>query len=375
MVTSAKLARVLAASTAASSHAAIAASPSVQARSSHLAHMCSQTGIPHDSSTTAVPFYYNDIYEVVMPERSSFPMEKYKFIRLALQRELEGLGKATFHPSPLATVEDLCTVHTEEYVRRYLANELSRLENRRIGFPWTTEHRDRALSSTGGTIAAMRAVCGRAGKEAPRFSGHIAGGTHHAFSDRGEGYCVFNDIAVAAAVALRDYPDVVRRVLLVDLDVHQGNGSARIFEAESRVQTYSQHCEGNLFSARERSDLDVDVPVGSGDDVYLAALEAALPGFFERSAPDLIFFQAGVDPHEADRIGRLELTSAGLKRRNAVVFDLAVRHGARLVLTLGGGYPKDLDIASAPFHQVVQSHMDCYRQCAASHAKAVNNVS
>ena len=193
--------------------------------------------------TAAVPaFYYNDVYTVVMPGTSSFPMEKYRYVREALQREFEGNGKATFHESPLATFDDLTTVHAADYVTRYLNNELSRLENRRIGFPWSEAHRDRALSSVGGTVAAMHTVLrpGVGGAEGPRFAGHIAGGTHHAFRERGEGYCVFNDIAVAAACALRDYPDVVRRVLLIDLDVHQGNGSARIFASDPRVHTYSQ---------------------------------------------------------------------------------------------------------------------------------------
>ena len=332
--------------------------------SRRLARFLATASTAHGS---AVPFYYNDIYHVVLPSASSFPMEKYKYIRKALQRELQAAGKATFHESPIASVEDLCTVHTEEYVKKYLSNGLTHKENRRIGFPWSEAHRDRATSSTGGTVAAMHAVC-RPGSVA-RFAGHIAGGTHHAFADRGEGYCVFNDISVAAAVALRDYPSSVRRVLLIDLDVHQGNGSAKIFEGDDRVQTYSQHCEGNLFSAREFSDLDVDVPIGTGDDAYMEALQAHLPAFFQRANPDLVFYQAGVDPHAADRIGRLELSTSGLKRRNAFVYDLAARSGAKLVVTLGGGYPKDLEVSSEPFHQVVQAHLDCYRQAASAHAK------
>mmetsp|Transcript_16898 Transcript_16898/g.53429 ORF Transcript_16898/g.53429 Transcript_16898/m.53429 type:complete len:243 (-) Transcript_16898:106-834(-) len=151
----------------------------------------------------------------------------------------------------------------------------------------------------------------------------------------------------------------------------QGNGSARIFAADGRVKTYSQHCEGNLFSAREASDLDVDVPVGEGDDGYLALLGEHLPGFLEAAQPDLVFFQGGVDPHQADRIGRLELSTAGLKKRNALVYRLlsGLQSAPRLVVTLGGGYPRNLEPSSPPFHQVVQSHMDVYRQCAAAHAR------
>ena len=319
------------------------------------------------AASAPVPFFYNDVYEVVMPKANSFPMQKYRYIREALQRELGPSSIATFHASPLAKLDELCLAHDEGYVNRFLFNGLTKLENRRIGFPWTPAFVDRALSSTGGTIAATRAVCESKGGAA--WAGHIAGGTHHAFADRGEGYCVFNDIAVAARVALNDHSDWLRRVLIVDCDVHQGNGSAKIFESDERVTTASFHCEANLFSQREFSDLDVDLPPGAGDEEYLAALNAHLPSLFERVRPQLTFFQAGVDPHAADRIGRLSLTTAGLKRRNALVYQLAASHGSKLVLTLGGGYPKDLREDSDSFLTVVQAHLDCYRMCASAHAR------
>jgi len=197
-----------------------------------------------------LPLWYNDHYQVSLPSTSSFPMEKYRYIREALQRELEAAGKATFHESPLASVEDLTTVHDGEYVRRYLANELSHKENRRIGFPWSEAGKLRALSSTGGTVAAMHAVCRPGGA---RFAGHIAGGTHHAFADRGEGYCVFNDIAVAAACALRDYT-AIRRVLLIDLDVHQVCSAAADCNGSHRspLRASSPSGGGTLRSAPKR---------------------------------------------------------------------------------------------------------------------------
>lgn len=175
---------------------------------------------------------------------------------------------------------------------------------------------------------------------------------------------------MAAAVALRDHPDLVKSVLIVDLDVHQGNGNAAIFADEPRVYTFSMHCDGNIFSQREASDLDVGLPVGCADEEYLGALRRALPRAFEASRPDLVFFQAGVDPHGSDRFGKLQLTSAGLKRRNAQVFEAAARRGCRLVLTMGGGYPRDLDVRSAAYNHVVQAHADCYRMCAAAHKAA-----
>ena len=318
------------------------------------------------SMSAPVPLYYNDIYHVDLPKTSSFPMQKYRYVREALQRELPST-LATFYESPLVSEKDLTLVHCEGYVSRFLGGQLTRDELRRIGFPWSPQHVNRALSSTGGTVAAAHAVC-RADATAI-FAGHIAGGTHHAFADRGEGYCVFNDIAVAAAVALRDHAARVQRVLVVDCDVHQGNGTASIFAGDERVFTASFHCEANLFSAREVSDLDVDLPPGVGDEAYLEALQAHLPGLFERVRPQLCFFQAGVDVHESDRIGKLKLSSAGIKKRNALVYAAAARHGARLVVTMGGGYPKDLDEGSVHFHRVVQSHMDCYRQCASAHAR------
>ena len=321
-----------------------------------------------------VVFFYNDVYEVprgpALPATNSFPMEKYRLVRDVLEREIDS-SRAIFRESPLASLDDLHMVHERSYVVRFLSNELSREENRRIGFPWSAASVNRALSSTGGTVAAMAATFQEGG---PRYAAQIAGGTHHAYADRGEGYCVFSDIAVAAAVALRDYPEEVRRVLIVDLDVHQGNGNAAIFSADPRVFTFSMHCEANIFSKREASDLDVDLPAGTGDAEYLAALGEALPRAFEASAPDLVFFQSGVDCHASDRFGRLALSSAGLKRRNAAVFAAAAARGSRLVLTMGGGYPRSLDVRAAPFHHVVQAHADCYRQCAASHAAAWRGI-
>lgn len=314
------------------------------------------------SSQLPPVLYYNDHYEVPLPPTHRFPMQKYREVRLALQRELEHRGVAHFQPSPLATLDELTTTHTAEYVARYLNGELTEKENRRVGFPWSIASVNRSLSSTGGTVAAARAVCTRPGL---LRAGHLAGGTHHAFADRGEGFCVFNDIAVAANVALRDYPELISRVLIVDLDVHQGNGCAALFENDPRVFTFSAHCDGNYFSKKEDSDLDVELAEGMDDAAYLAAIEEHLPQLFVELQPQLVFFQAGVDPHVADRFGKLAVSSAGLKRRNKLVYQLAAAHGSRLVVTMGGGYPKDLELTSEPFRAVVQSHMDVYRQLVA----------
>jgi acetoin utilization deacetylase AcuC-like enzyme len=168
----------------------------------------------------AIPLFYNDLYEVPLPSKHRFPMRKYRLVRQGLERELTPQGFADFEPSPLVTLDDLVTTHCREYASRYVEGRMSVSENRRVGFPWSDASVRRSLSSTGGTVAAARAVCD--GRSA--IAGHIAGGTHHAFFDRGEGFCVFNDIAVAANVALRDYGTWLRRILVIDLDVHQVRG-------------------------------------------------------------------------------------------------------------------------------------------------------
>ncbi|CAM9246481.1 unnamed protein product [Phaeothamnion confervicola] len=323
--------------------------------------------------------FYNDVYEVPLPDTHRFPMAKYQLARLRVQSRLTS-HEATFAVSPLATRADLATTHCPGYVARFLEGRFTDRENRVVGFPWSEHSVRRTLSSTGGTVAAMHAVCGSSSGAAagaaaaagsgggavaaPLFAGQIAGGTHHAFYDRGEGFCVFSDIAVAANVALRDYPSLIRRVLIVDLDVHQGNGNAALHRGDDRVFTFSMHCRENYFSNKEESDVDVELDAGIGDDAYLAELAAWLPRLAERMQPDLVFFQAGVDPLHSDRLGRLSLTLEGLRRRNRLVYDWALRHRTRLVITMGGGYPRDMDPASAGFEEVVRAHADVYLDAA-----------
>jgi acetoin utilization deacetylase AcuC-like enzyme len=300
--------------------------------------------------------FYNDVYKVDLPSGHRFPMGKYEAVRVQLQRELQ--ERAEFRVSPVANVAELTTTHTADYVERVMHDQLSASELRRIGFPGGRQSIDRALSSVGGTVAAARALF--EGTARPRVAGHIAGGTHHAFADRGEGYCVFNDIAVATNVIMREQASIAR-VLIVDLDVHQGNGNAHLFRDEPRVFTYSLHCEGNYFSKVEASDLDVEVPVGATDGKYLELLEGSLPAVFERFEPSLVFFQAGVDPLVNDRYGKLQVSRAGLRRRNDAVLALCARANTPVVLTMGGGYPRDLSEGSSDAFQTVQAHMDCYR--------------
>lgn len=316
------------------------------------------------ASATRPVFFYNDVYKVDLPSGHRFPMGKYEAVRVQLERELR--ERAEFRVSPVASVAELTTTHTADYVRRVMLDQLSAGELRRIGFPGGRQSIDRALSSVGGTVAAARALF--EGAERRCLTGHIAGGTHHAFADRGEGYCVFNDIAVASNVIMREQPSVAR-VLIVDGDVHQGNGNAHLFRDEPRVFTYSLHCAGNYFSKVETSDLDVEVPVGAADDEYLELLEGSLPAVFDRFAPSLVFFQAGVDPLVNDRYGKLRVSRAGLRRRNDAVLALCARVGVPVVLTMGGGYPRDLSEGSGDAFQTVQAHMDCYRCGVVAHER------
>ncbi|CAM9199061.1 unnamed protein product [Discosporangium mesarthrocarpum] len=337
------------------------------------------------STSQSLPLFYNDVYEVELPPTHRFPMEKYRMVREGLQRDLgwdrrdgaisESVD-VSFHVSPLATLDDLLTTHDLSYVERYTRGLFTEKENRVVGFPWSLRGVNRTLSSVGGTVGAMHAVCrgtdvvrGRV-RERCRggvmLAGHIAGGTHHAFRSRGEGFCVFSDIAVAANVALRDYRGTIKQVLVVDCDVHQGNGNACLFAGNPAVFTFSMHCKSNYFSAVEKSDIDVEMEEGAGDKEYLATLEQWLPELMDRVRPDLIFYQAGVDPLIHDRLGRLKLTREGLRERNRLVYAIALANKTPVVVTMGGGYPMDMDPRSEGFYHIVRSHMDVYCQCSAA---------
>jgi acetoin utilization deacetylase AcuC-like enzyme len=183
----------------------------------------------------------------------------------------------------------------------------------------------------------------------------------------GEGFCVFNDIATAATVALRD--NKIERILVIDLDVHQGNGTAKIFEKDPRVTTFSMHCGKNLFSKRELSDFDVELEAGMGDDEYLDLTAMHTHRLLQEVQPQLTFFQAGVDPARQDALGKLQLSREGLQERNRIVCEATLRMSSPLVVTMGGGYPKDLDPQSDHFKAVVEAHADVYRAAAAAALK------
>jgi acetoin utilization deacetylase AcuC-like enzyme len=285
--------------------------------------------------------YYSDTYTVDLPPEHRFPMEKYRLLRDTLLAE-HVVDPSELYESPPATRDQLVLAHTADYVDALTDGSVDPLIVRRIGIPWSPEFARRSYASVGGTIAASRAAL-RDG-----IAGNLAGGTHHAMRDRGEGYCVFNDIATAALLLLAE--DAVRRVAVVDLDVHQGNGTADILGNDRRVFTLSLHGEKNFPFTKVSSTLDIGLADGTGDDEYLAALAPALERVraFE---PDIVFYQAGVDPLECDRLGRLSLTHDGLMERDRRVLSA---FGCPLVLTLGGGY-------AVPISETVRGHVNTYR--------------
>lgn len=289
--------------------------------------------------------FYADHHEVQLPEGHRFPMHKYRALREALVAEAV-LRPDQLHASGLAPWEELALVHTPDYLHRLRTGTLARKEERLIGLPWSPTLIDRSRASVFGTVNAARAAL------AFGVAGNLAGGTHHAFADRGEGFCVFNDLAVAARALLAE--GAVERVLILDLDVHHGNGTAQIFTDDPRVFTCSLHGERNYPYRKPPGDLDVGLPDEAGDDLYLDALTATLPVALDRARPDLILYQAGVDPLAEDRLGRLHLSHEGLRQRDHAVLDAARRMGIPVALSMGGGY-------SQPIDATLQAHLNTYR--------------
>jgi acetoin utilization deacetylase AcuC-like enzyme len=249
--------------------------------------------------------------------------------------------------APAASDGELALAHDPVYVTAVAEGLLSPAQQREIGFPWSARMAERARRSVGATIAAARAAL------AEGVAANLAGGTHHAYPDRGSGYCVFNDVAVAARLMQAEWHRARRgllRVLVVDLDVHQGNGTAAIFRDDPTVFTLSLHGAKNFPARKEHSDLDVELPDGCGDGEYLAALDAALAETWRRHGdvpPGLAFFVAGADPHEHDRLGRLKLSFDGLAERDRRVFDTLRRRRIPAAVSMAGGYGRQIDATVA----------------------------
>lgn len=278
--------------------------------------------------------FYADTFILPLPDRHRFPMAKYS--RLRERVALAGIcGPGELQIPPAATLDQLALAHDPDYVDRVHEGRLDPRELRELGFPWSQGLVDRSLRSCGATIAAARAAA------LGGVAVNLAGGTHHAFAGRAEGYCVFNDAAVAARVLQRDR--LAERVVIIDLDVHQGNGTASILAGDPTVFTLSLHGASNFPFRKEQSDLDVALADGTGDDAYLAALDRALARAFALARPDFAIYLAGADPFVGDALGRLALTKAGLAERDRRVLDACEALGIPAAIAMAGGYAPAID--------------------------------
>lgn len=288
----------------------------------------------------------SELYPIPLPEGHTFPMEKYSLVRQQLEYEGLIVPEQIIH-SPLLEEAAVLTTHSAEYWRRIRDCGFDEKEIRKIGFPATEALRDRSLSSAKGTlISARNALQYGVGI-------NLAGGTHHAYREYGEGYCVLNDLAIAAHCLLEE--NAVRRILIVDLDVHQGNGTAALFRNNDRVFTFSMHGKDNYPLKKEKSDRDIELPTGTGDSVYLALLRQHLPELIQTHRPDILFYQSGVDVLENDRLGKLSLTPEGCKERDYYVFHTARTLDLPIVSVMGGGYHTSLQ-------SLIQAHTETVRQ-------------
>ncbi len=278
--------------------------------------------------------YYTDHFVLPLPAEHRFPMPKYS--RLRERVVLEGIIRPEdlLVPEP-ATDEQILRAHDADYLEKVKMGALTAKEIRRIGFPWTPEMVERSRRSSGATIAACRTAL------VEGFAVNLAGGTHHAFRDHGEGYCVFNDSAIAARAMQAE--GRARRLVVLDCDVHQGNGTAAILKGDSTVFTFSIHGEKNFPYHKEQSDLDIELLDGTSDRVYLDMLEEGVQRALALSHADLAIYLAGADPYEGDRLGRLKLTKAGLRQRDELVLELCKARGLPVAITMAGGYARNVE--------------------------------
>ncbi|MFL9922795.1 histone deacetylase [Herbaspirillum lusitanum] len=299
--------------------------------------------------------FYSDHFVLPLPPGHRFPMQKYRMIR-------EGAALAVpdieFHEAVAATDGVLALAHHPDYIARVSAGNLDPAEQKAIGFPWSAEMVERSRRSAGATIAACRAALEQG------VAINLAGGTHHAYADHGAGFCVFNDAAIAARLMQAERR--VTRVAVIDLDVHQGNGTASILARDDSVFTLSLHGSNNYPFEKEQSDLDVPLPDGVGDAEYMDALQAALQQMLQAFQPQLLIYLAGADPHEGDRLGRMKLTLAGLAARDEAVFAFAQQQKIPVAVTMAGGYGKNIEETVAVHLQTIKLASQAIHRIAAS---------
>ena len=278
--------------------------------------------------------YYSDLVAVPVPRLHPFPAGKSRLLR----ERLTGCGRFAPHDFVAAeapTEDEIARVHDGDYLRRLAHGELHPAERKALGLPWSREAIERSRRSAGATLAAARTALSHG------WAANLGGGSHHAFADRAEGFCFLNDVAIAARALLAE--GRVARIVVVDCDVHQGNGTAAIFASDERVFTLSIHARDNFPFPKERSDLDIELADGTRDDEYLWHLERGLDEALERSQPQVAFYVSGADPYEDDRLGRLSLTKRGLDRRDRHVLHTLRARGIPVALTMAGGYARGIE--------------------------------
>ncbi len=288
---------------------------------------------------------YDPVFAHPLPEGHRFPMLKYELIPGQLMHEGSISNENIFSPVPCPE-EIICWTHDKAYVQKLQQQTLSEREQRRIGFPQSPTLTRREFMITQGTID----CCMYAFRNGVALN--VAGGTHHAFRDRGEGFCLLNDMAVAANYLLQK--KLINKILIVDLDVHQGNGTAKIFEDDERVFTFSMHGEHNYPFHKEKSDLDIPLKDGTGDKEYLSLLQSTLPQLINQVKPGLTFFLSGVDILSTDKFGKLNVSMDGCRRRDELVFSALLKHQVPCVVAMGGGYSPDVRV-------ITEAHCNTFR--------------
>ena len=288
--------------------------------------------------------YYSDHFVLPLPEGHRFPMSKYRSLRDSLV-EVTGLN---LKEAPAASDTELLLAHDPLYVTKVISGTLDAKEQREIGFPWTLEMVERSRRSVGATIAACRSAI-EAG-----VAVNLAGGTHHAYRNRGSGFCVFNDAAVAARTLQKEINSKLR-IAIVDLDVHQGNGTASILQHDSSIFTLSIHGENNFPFQKEVSDLDFGLPDNCDDQTYLHALHECLDQLDNRFKPDFVIYLAGADPHEDDRLGRLKITKEGMRLRDETVFQYGLDRNIPIAFSMAGGYGREIASTVEIHFQTIQT--------------------
>jgi len=299
--------------------------------------------------------YYSDHFVLPLPAGHRFPMEKYRLLR-DLVGSMRGIELIE---APLASDHDLARAHSPAYVERVSMGLLSESELREIGFPWSLLMVERSKRSAGATMGACMSALTEG------IAVNLAGGTHHAYADKGSGFCVFNDAVVAARYLQHHKIKEGQQkmpIAIIDLDVHQGNGTASICQGDSSIFTLSIHGEKNFPFKKESSNVDIGLPDGCGDEAYLQVLSEALRNLETRFSPELIIYLAGADPHEGDRLGRLSLTLDGIANRDQMVLNFAQEIGCPIALTMAGGYGRQIETTVEVHAQTIQLALNYYKK-------------